>query len=209
MFTLRNTPAYNKDKTKVQIIDDYGNHTWANIADVEAGRPILSTNGNPQKIDTKYRKAAVGECDLVDFLKTYLCVQDVFNYANNSWVKKENAKEYEFKLEHVKDYFNGDFSELDEALALQPNNKVKLLYGIRTTEEGKQYQVTASKGNLILHNNAGSSALAKLEKELANAKQNGAYTTTEFKVQDLAEYSVEPTNLEKLTATSQGEMPWD
>ncbi len=30
MFTLRPTPAYNKDESKVQVIDQYCNVTWAN-----------------------------------------------------------------------------------------------------------------------------------------------------------------------------------
>ena len=97
MFTLRLTPAYNKDQTKVQVIDQYGNYTWANVEDAKAGKALVGPNGNPQKIDTKYRMACVGECDLVAFLKKYLCVQDAFNYVNGTWVKKENANDFERK----------------------------------------------------------------------------------------------------------------
>ena len=140
MFTLRLTPDYNRDQTKVRVIDQYGNYTWANVEDAKAGKALIGANGNPQKIDTKYRMACVGECDLVAFLKKYLWVQDAFNYVNGTWMKKEDADDYKFALENIKDYFKGDFKELKEALALQPNNKVKLLYGIRTTDEGKQYQ---------------------------------------------------------------------
>jgi len=213
MFTLRLEPAYNRDKTKVQVIDDYGNHTWVNEEDAKANKPIMKDDGNPQKIDTKYRMACVGECDLVDFLKAYLCAEDVFNYVNGVWVKKENAQEYVFKLEHIKDYFTGNFSELSEAIGIRANNKVKLLYGVRTTEEGKQYQTIASRGDMILRNSAGSKAYERLEKVLAQAKQNGAFTTTEFRVQELQEYTVEATNLEQAPADSGSDnsdkMPWD
>ena len=208
MFTLRNAPAYNRDETKVQVIDQYGNHTWMNTDDAKAKKPAMSAEGKPLRIDTSYRMACVGECDLVDFLKAYLCVQDVFNYVNGTWVKKENPDDYKFGLEHIKDYFAGDFTELREALAIQPNNKVKLLYGVRTNE-GKQYQVVASRGDLILRNSAGSNAIAKLEKDLINIKQNGGYNTTDFKVQELQEYTVEPTNLEKPVEDTSSEMPWD
>ena len=209
-FTLRNTPAYNKDKTKVQVIDDFGNHMWANVADAKEGKPILRANGNPAKIDTKYRMAGDGECDLVDFLKAYLGIEDVFTYSNDTWTKKENASDYMFKLEHIKDYFSGNVSELKEALALRPHNKVKLLYGVRTTDEGKQYQVVASKGDFILKNNANVKALARLEKTLTDAKLAGAFATTDFKVQELQEYTVEATNLEKPVVNSAAdEMPWD
>lgn len=215
MFTLRNTPAYNKANTKVQVIDKYGNTTWANVEDAKAGKHLVSDNGNELKIDSSYRMACVGEADLITFLKVYLGVGEAFNYVNGSWVKKDNADDYLFSLEHIKDYFKGDFSEIKEAIALQPNNKIKLLYGVRTTDEGKQYQTVATRSTMFLHNNAGSKSYEKLEKELANAKDNGAYSTTEFKVQELAEYNVEPTDLsttsEESTAdtSASSDMPWD
>ena len=208
-FTMRQNAAYNRDETKVQVIDQYGNHTWANTEDAKAGKKLLSSEGKELKIDSKYRMACVGECDLVDFLKTYLGVQDVFDYKNGSWVKKANDGDYLFGLEHIGDYFKGDFKEIREAIALRPNNKVKLLYGVRTTDEGKQYQTIASRGDMILRNSAGSNAYAKLEKDLAAIKANGSYPTTEFKVQELAEYTVEATNLEKPAEASSSDMPWD
>ncbi len=218
MFTLRNAPAYNKDQSKVQVIDKYGNSTWANTEDAKAGKKLFSTTGKELKIDSSYRIACVGEPDLIGFLKAYLCVGDAFNYVNGSWVKKDNADDFLFGLEHIKDYFSGDFSEIKEAIALQPNNKVKLLYGVRTTDEGKQYQTIATRNGMILHNSAGSKALEKLEKDLANAKNNGSYASTDFRVQELSEYSVEPTNFSSAPTTttggqgsevSMGDMPWD
>lgn len=218
MFTLRNAPAYNKDQSRVQVIDKYGNTTWANPEDAKAGKKLFSTTGKELKIDSSYRIACVGEADLIGFLKAYLCVGDAFNYVNDSWVKKENADDFLFSLEHVKDYFSGDFSEVKDAIALQPNNKVKLLYGVRTTDEGKQYQTIATRSGMVLYNSAGSKALAKLEKDLANAKNNGSYASTDFRVQELSEYSVEPTNFSSAPTTttggqgsevSMGDMPWD
>ena len=212
MFILRNAPAYNKDKTKVQVIDKYGNSTWADVETAKAGGKLLSKSGNEIGIDDKYRMAYSGEAELIDFLKAYLCVGSAFNYVNGSWVKKSNADDYVFGLEHIKDYFNGDFSELKDAIALQPNNKVKLLYGVRTTDEGKQFQTVATRNGMILRNNAGSKALAKLEKELANAKDNGAYATTEFKVQELAEFDVKATDLtspSEDSASSDDDLPWN
>lgn len=218
MFTLRQAPAYNRDETKVQVIDMYGNYTWANVEDAKAGKALVSSSGNPQKIDTKYRMACVGECDLVAFLKKYLCVQEAFNYINGTWVKKENADECVFGLEHIKDYFKEDFKELKDALDLQPNNKVKLLYGVRTTDDGKQRQAVCTRGELILTNSAGSHAITKLEKDLVAAKQNGAFSTTEYQVCELKEYDVQPTNLEKASesslpfeapASGSETMPWD
>lgn len=214
MFTLRNAPAYNRDQTKVQVIDRFGNSTWASVEDAKAGNKLLSANGQELKIDSKYRMACVGEADLVTFLKKYLCVQDAFTYQNGTWSLKPNPDEYVFGLENIKDYFKGDFSELRDALKMQPNNKVKLLYGVRTaeTENGqRQYQAIASRADLILSNSAGSKGIERLEKNLANIKANGSYPNTEFKVQDLEEWTVEPTNLESKKSEdpfSDSEMPW-
>jgi len=217
MFTLRQAPDYNRDQTKVRVIDQYGNYTWANVEDAKVGKALVGANGNPQKIDTKYRMACVGECDLIGFLKKYLCVPDAFNYVSGTWVKKDNAAECVFALEHIKDYFKGDFKELKEAIALQPNNKVKLLYGVRTTDEGKQYQAVCTRGELILSNAANANALTRLEKSLVNAKQNDVYQNIDYRVCELQEWTVEPTNLEKPSQDSDlpfGEsssdaMPWN
>lgn len=210
-FTLHANPAYNRDNTKVQVIDTYGNSSWANVEDAKAGNKLLSSNGKELKIGPKYRMACRGEADLVGFLKTYLVVEDAFNYVNGSWVLKENAENYVFGLDHIKDYFNGDFSELKEALKLQPNNKVKLLYGVRTTDEGKQYQAIASRDTLILRNSANANALVKLDKELQNIKNNGGYPTTEFKVQELQEYNVKATDLStpQYEDSIDSAMPWN
>lgn len=217
MFTLRNAPAYNKDQSKVQVIDKYGNTTWANTEDAKAGKKLFSTTGKELKIDSSYRMACVGEADLIGFLKAYLNVGDAFNYVNDSWVKKDNADDFLFGLEHIKDYFSGNFSEIKDAIALQPNNKVKLLYGVRTKDDGKQYQTVATRNGMVLLNSAGSKALDKLEKDLANAKNAGSYASTDFRVQPLAEYSVEPTDLSTAPTTStdgqgseasMGDMPW-
>ena len=213
-FILRNTPAYNKDQTKVQVIDKYGNTAWASIEDAKACKKLFYSTGTPVKIADDYRIACVGEVDLIGFLKPYLGVGDAFNYVNGSWVLKDNTDDYLFGLEHIKDYFNGDFSEIKEAIALQPNNKVKLLYGVRPSDDGKQYQAVATRHNFVLPNYAGSKAFARLESELANAKASGSYASTEFKVQELAEYTVTPTDLsaapaEGASTESAGDMPWD
>lgn len=213
-FTLYNTPAYSKDNTKVQVIDDYGNSTWATVEDAKAGNKLMSSNGKELKIANKYRMACRGEADLVAFLKTYLCVDDAFNYVNGTWTLKDNADDYKFALEHISDYFKGDFSEVKDAIALQPNNKIKLLYGVHTTDEGKQYQTIATKDRLILRNSAGSKAFEKAEKELVNIKQGGGYATTEFKVQELAEYDVQATDLNNTpadttnTGSEDEDLPW-
>ena len=72
---------------------------------------------------------------------------------------------------------------------------------MRTTDEGKQYQAVCTRGELILRNNAGTKAIAKLGKDLANAKNAGSFSNIDYRVQELQEWDVEPTNL---NSSSQG-----
>ena len=83
-----------------------------------------------------------------------------------------------------------------------------MLYGVRTNDEGKQYQAVCTRGEMILPNTASTNALAKLEKDLVNAKQNGAYQNTEYRVQELQEWDIKPTNLDK-PASDTGDLPFD
>jgi hypothetical protein len=122
----------------------------------------------------------------------------------------DDTQDCVFALENIKDYFKGDFKELKEALALQPNNKVKLLWGVRSSE-GKQYQAICTKGDMILRNSAGTNAESKLAQTLADYKARGSFSTIDYKVCPLQEYAVEPTNLETPAEEPFGasELPWD
>lgn len=206
-FFIRNESAINRDGTRQQVIDIYGNSTYGNIEDVKEKKPILTANGNPAKIGTVYRPAYAGEADLVAFLKAYLVVPDVFTYPNGKWELGPNADDGRFQLDSIKDYFNGNFKELKDAIAMQPNNKVKMLYGVRTTDDNKQYQDVCTRGDMILPNY--SNAVDRLEKRLADAKANGSWPNTEYKVCVLQEYVVEPSNLDSAVDNDSAAMPWD
>ena len=195
MITLRNAPAYNRDQTKVQVIDKYGNFCWANVADAKAHKKLYNGNGTEAKIDAGYRVAKVGECALIDFLKNYLNIPEAFQYLNGTWSKKPEAEaaKGEIVLEHWDDFFKGDFSELRDAIALQPNNKVKLLYGVRTTDDNKQYQSICMREQFTMKNNAGIKGYDRVEKQLIEAKNRGSFSNVDYEVKELAEYTVEAT----------------
>lgn len=190
VFFLRKEARYNRDKSKVQVIDKYGRTCWVSVEDAK-NYVIPQYSNGPANIDKDYRPAYVGEEDLTNFLRTYLCIDNVMEYKNGTWIMKENPANYECRLENVAKYFNGDISEVKDAIALMPNNKVKLLYGVRTNDEGKQYQ--AIYNQMILRNS--SSNYDKLAKDVAERKENGAYPSTEFEVCVLKEYNVAASNL--------------
>lgn len=198
---LRNEYRYNKDHTKVQIIDKYGRTAWVTVEQVKAREIPVYKNG-PANIDKNYRPAYYGEEELINFLKSYLGIPNVMRYVNNTWITVDNPEECEASLEKIGDYFKGDFKELKDILALQPTNKMKILFGVRTANDGRQYQTVYTQ--MFLRN--GTTNYSKLDADLQERKNTGAYPTTEFKVCELKEYSVEPTTFNETPA---GDMPFD
>ena len=191
-FTLRNAENLSQ-KGSVQVIDKYGNSTWAAKEDADNGK-MLPVN---YKIDQyHYRKARYGEADLVAFLKAYLNVPGSLDYKNGVWSVKPNADDALFELENINDYFKGDFSEIKKAIALQPNNKVKLLFGVKN-EDGSLKQRIATRAELIMRNST--TSLDKLVKGLTDARNAGLYQGVKFEICPIKEYDVEPTNLESTT----------
>lgn len=214
MITLRPAPATNQDGDQVLVFDRYGNYGRMLKADAEAHKKPVSVNGKDLRVDTDYKIACVGQDLLLHFLKTYLGMGCGFDYKNGVWVKKDNAADDEFVLEKIKNYFTGDVSEIREAIALQPNNKIKLLYGVRTTDEGKEYQSICMRDKFILRSNANETTIAKMDADLQDAYNRGSFSNITYKVQPLAEYEVEPTDLSSAPSGNKGSedsdaLPWD
>ena len=186
-FFLRKEYRYNRDKTKVQVIDKYGRTAWVTIEQAKAHEIPVYKNG-PANIDKDYRPAYHGEEELTNFIKAYLNIPNVMKYVNNTWVMVDNPEDCEARLDSIAEYFKGNFRELREAIALQPDNKL--------------YQAVYNQ--MFLKNNI--TDYSKLDADLQERKAAGAYPTTEFTVGDLKEYNVEATDLSNSGAS--GDMPF-
>lgn len=210
-FNLYPVKWSNSSGDKLRVIDDYGNAQWMRKEDAEAHKKCLTRDGSPQKLDDKYRICFRSEADIIDFLRKYLFNKDSFSMPNGTWVKKEDADDVLIGFEDPKKLLSGDVSEIRELIALQPNNKIKLLYGVRTTEDGKKYQAVCTSYDLMARNNVTANGLVRLEKDLVSAKNSGMYSNIDFRVQELQEWDVQPTNLEAAPEASSDvadEMPW-
>ena len=206
---LQNRYRYNRDQTKIQVIDKYGRTAWVTIEQAKNHEIPMYSNG-PANLDKDYRPAYVGEEELTDFLINYLNIPSVMRYNENEkkWYMVEHPEDSECRLDHIVDYFKGDFSELRDAIALQPTNKVKILFGIRTDNEGRQYQAAFTQ--MFLKNSV--SDYSKLDAYLQERKNAGAYSTTEFEVTDFHEYSVKSSTLTDNTEAdpfAAPASPWD
>lgn len=188
-FFLRNQYRTNKDNNKVQVIDKYGRTAWVTIEQAKKNEIPVYNNGKAANIDKDYRPCFVGEEDLTNFIKTYLNIPNVMRYINNDWVLSDHPEDSEARLENIINFFKGDFSEIETAISLQPKNKVKVLFGVRTTDDNKQYQDVFTP--MVISNRV--TDYSRLSKVVTEKKNNNMYPRTEFEICDIKEYTVRPT----------------
>lgn len=209
-FFLTKEVRYNRDGTKVQVINKYGETTWLPIENAKAGTIPESLSWFEP---ADFRPAYIGEEDLTGFIKAYLNIPNKsYRKKNGEVVELKDKSEAEARLDKIQDYFKGDFSELKDVIALQPKNKVKGLFGAKTTDDGKVYQAVYTQK--FLKNNV--TDYSKLDEEMQERKANGAYPNVEFSVCDLKEYTVEATNFESnegdafdsMVASTSSPSPW-
>lgn len=137
-YFIKDQKRFNGEKTKVQVINVYGDTTWLT-------KEQLQTKTLPENMSffnmTGMRPAMTGEEDITNFIKKLL------NIPRYSVKKKdgttaiiENPKLAECQLDNIAQYFTGNISELKSAINLRRDNKVKMAFGVKTTPDNKLYQ---------------------------------------------------------------------
>jgi len=139
-FFIDSRYNFNKDKSKVQVIDKYARTAWVTIEQAKNHQIPVYKNG-PAKLDKDYRPAFRGEDELTQFILNYLNVTPIDSYNKNTgeWMTNPHPEDCEGNLYKIQDYFKGDISELKEYSTMMPTNRAKLCLGIRTDNEGKQF----------------------------------------------------------------------
>lgn len=211
---LQNRPRVGATSGKTQVIDKYGRTAWATPEDLATHSIPVYSNG-PADIDKDYRPAYVGEEELMEFVKAYLCIPSVTTWDAESRKMVPNTKvkpeECECRFDNLDKVFKGDFSEIQDALGFQPTNKVKVLLGVRTdAETGKLYQAVYTRK--FLRNSATnfSSLDKEIQEMIQNAVTNGRTLNTEYEVAPVHEYVVDATTFTPTEASAPtGEMPFD
>lgn len=203
-FFIREQERVNKDGTKVQVIDKYGTTAWVTNEEFKNKAIPMYSNG-PANIDSDYRAAFGGEEALTDFIKAYLNIPSLYKWKNGKIDGMiDNPSDAEARVDNIEKLFKGDFSEMKEILTLQPENRVKVMLGIKTDDEGKIYQATFNECVM----RSGTKDYTKLAKTLEERKNLGAYPTTVFETVDAHEYNVQPTDLSKPTKTEEDKLPF-
>lgn len=195
---------------KYQIIDKYGRTAWCTEDELEQKRTPVYSTGAPANIDMESaRKAYSGEEELIKFLIAYLNIPAPQRYIDGKWVMNapEKLTESEAMLEDIDQYFKGNFSELKGILRLQPNNRLKVCFGVKTAPDGREFQVAYTR--MFLRNST--TDYGRIGKDIADSQANGAYPNTVFEACDIHEYVVRPTDLSEPQAPANdpfGPNPW-
>lgn len=195
---------------KCQIIDSYGRTAWATADEIKA-KQIPQYSTGPASVAADYRPAYYGEEALTLFIKNLLNIPNVQSYVNGSWVDnpKVNKEDCLVRLDEIDNYFQGNFKELKEVISYQPDNHIKICFGVRTTDDGRTFQTTYDGMTF----KSAVTDYAKLDAEIQTRKLNGGLSNSEFDATDLHEYVVTPTDTNTLTAAASSTLldevdPW-
>ena len=221
---IQNRPRVGANSGKTQVIDEYGRTAWATPEELAAHAIPVYSNG-PADIDKDYRPAYVGEEELMEFVKAYLCIPSINTWDANLKKMVPNTKvkpeECECRFDNLDKIFKGDFSEIKDALGFQPTNKVKVMLGVRTSDDGKLYQAVYTRKFLRNSSTNFSSLDKELQEMIKNAAENGRTLNTEYAAVAVHEYSVEATTFTPTAgaapsedmpfepASSGSDSPWD
>lgn len=202
-FILTKAQRVGQSSGKIQIIDTYGRTAWATPEEV-TNKAIPQYTSGPANISKEYRPAYQGEESLVDFLIQWLNIPNPANYKDGKWVMKADPSDSEVSL-NMEALFKGDVSELKDLVNLAKPYMVKAAVGIKTTDEGKQYQAIFTRKFV---KNAVTD-YSKLDAAITEFQSNGGAPNTEFSVEPLHENVVEATDFTQKSTQSSGDMPFD
>lgn len=190
-FRLQNTPRMNKDGSKVQMIDKYGDTSWMLVEEVKNKTFVL--NEKMLFSGEDMRPAYVGEEDLTNFIKAYLGIPLRATLSqDNVWMPIKDPSKAYARFTNIQSFFGGNVKEIKDAISQQPNNLVYACFGVKTTEENKMYQVILP--SLFFFVKKFSDKSRKfLQKRIDDLHAVGMFADTVFSSEDLSIYEIKPT----------------
>ena len=170
---------------KWQVTNKFGQFAWVEEDDIKKGTTPyswFSTIG--------MRRAYKGEEELIGFIKSL---------ANVPNLKQDmsNVADAEATFENIPNFFKGDVSEVKDVVS-STNNKVKVLLGVKTADDGKMYQAVYNRK----FERSYSKTAEYMEKAIVESKENGAFANVEFgrAPYEFQEFNLEPSTKEELSS---------
>lgn len=138
-FKLYPEVMLNKDGTKCKIIDKYGRTAWVTKEEMREKKiPMYATGA--ANIDPDYQPCHRGEEELIQFLLKYLKITPVEFYNSDTGRYQKNSNPGYCTIDNWARLCSGDVTEIRQAISMQPENCVKVILGIGTTDDNKTYQ---------------------------------------------------------------------
>lgn len=208
-FWIREGVQFNKDKTKCQIIDKYGRTAFGTKEEVQ-GKKVPQYSNGPAQIAPDYKFCHVGEEPLVSFLMKYLNITplSIFSKTKNEFIPTTNPGV--LTIDHWDWLMSGKMDELAEYISLRPDNRVKVVFGIRNTDDNKSYQTFLtgaffSNGSFVDKMSGEYGAARKAIDRWLQYHTNGM---TEFSASPVREWSISSTAVqEQSNDEGIGDMP--
>lgn len=201
-FDILNMKRTNRDGTKTQVVNKYGDFAWLTDEEISSGQHNENSNIRFYKIED-IRPAYAGEEKVTKFLKAF------FNVPTSYYNKKdadgnlirvdiEDVSTAEFRLSKIASYFTGDFSEIKSNINKVKDNEMKVVLGEKVVD-GRSY-IDVFDGEFLKNQNTKYNYIAS---RIINTQENGSFPNTTFleednsliDVHEIVKGVVKPTNL--------------
>ena len=159
------------EERKCKVIDSYGRTAWVTKEQMKAHAIPEYSNG-PANIAPDYKPCHRGEESLVLFVMKYLNMSPYEIFVNGGWQKAD--KPGRFTIDNWDALCNGNIKEIAEAIALKPDNRCKIIFGVKKTDDNKTFQTFYP--NMFLYNGARCNIegnYAQAQRELDRYYKNG------------------------------------
>lgn len=186
-FLISDRIRVNKDNTKCQIIDNYGETAWVT-------REQFSAKQKPDncRIIGEYRACHEGEADLIMFLKEWLNVplSTSWNRDMHTWVpvSDDELEKCQIVL-NWDELVKGNIDDLRQIVQQCQEYRLFVCFGIRTTEDNHRYSDICNKvfGRFSSYNPN------YFEQRINSLKSSGMYVNTQFVFNPIREWTIEST----------------
>lgn len=195
----------NGANTKAKVIDKYGNTAWATREEIKAKAIPVYANGNKAIIDTEYKPCHRGEEELVKFIKTYIKVSP-YRYKDKrtgQYMLSKNPGECYF--ERWKKLAEGDATEIEEALSQKKDGLIRVVLGIRTSDDNKKYQTFIPAEFLSFGTSPvqrdGKRIFTYAQRIIDNWQKDGRNSNESYSAEPVREYAPKPSNVDEYEST--------
>lgn len=181
---------------RTQVIDAYGNTAWVTDEQFANQEVPLSKSGRPLSIIPPYQMTCTGQDRLIDFLKAWLYTPNSHKWDDvaQSFVVKpaEELNKCCIGLDHMKDYWTGDVSEIKNILdtAAISEHTIKAMLTVRENEfNGRQTWVQNVYDGRVV---PGFGKYDWIEREFQKDLQQGRHQNERYVFQDAIPFIPQP-----------------